>query len=427
MLSMLLVFTAITMQLQSPLLMNEEWVAEGWQITNRVEYRLSNYVEPHSISRYGTPQYFIELSVTEEGKFRIGLAGGNEVVFINDDGSTKSMVIPDYSDIYLFPNHYFGAANNCIHAMNRQWESFFVDIQSQEIIPVDVSSLRFGGTRFDWFMDQYGRIGGVEISNLVFFNTDGAMVNHEEYQYDIMVSRIPNWAIGNGNTLIAMNMDDLALIAYDLLGSRLWEIPFPEVTAGTAPLAVSNDGTCTAASKVTNGIIILDEAGAIVNHLLENYYTLSLTVSPEGQYVAGVFTPRLERGVRGMPEMHVFNLRSGSSMEIELISDEWLPSVRRITDDGALFCGYNLINGYNDWDISGRHLVLFDEFGNIIWTSNMFYNAEFNSKNIARCTSYPYGINTSFADYLVSTEDGYRLAYMDPVLAEIVILELSKI
>jgi len=404
-------------QSQAPLLTNEEWIADGWEITSRETYTISDYVEPYSVTENGISEYFIELCFTEEGEFRAGIAGENRAVFISESGSIHSMEIPDYSDISLFPHNNFAVTSKCVNMMNGEWEHFFVDAKNQTITQINL--LR---PIFSWIMDMDGHVVGIGGLTLAFYATDGNLIHLEEYQYDI-VSTIVQWAYSGDNVLVVMNLDELAIIAYDMLGNKLWET-IPEISTGTVPLAVSSEGRFTVAFNSPDGCILLNEHGSIIDYFIKGNLALSLAVSPNGDYVASSSTPLVEQRQRGLPELAVFNVQNRTSTQIEIDSEYWLPSVRSISDDGTLLCGYKLIDGYNDWDISGQRLVLYDNAGNTLWATKIYRNNVIRTNAIDVYT-YSRNINLGFTNCINLFNGGYQLSYLDLISGKITIFNIN--
>lgn len=407
MLNALMMLTAMIIQLQSPLLSDDEWVAEGWEITDRETYSILDYVEPYSVTDNGISEYFMELCFTEEGEFRAAIAGENEVVFFSDVGSRYSVTIPQYRNISLSPNNFLAVASD--YGNNQ----YLINAMDEVVSQLDITHFFF-----TWFVNNSSQITGIGRNSLVFCDNHGEILNVQEFDYTTGRPTFVQWSnASEGNMIVVLNGIEYLIEAYSVSGELLWSLNFPYASAGTVPLAVSADGSCTAVSQSGNGFIVLNADGEIIDHYLENYYLFSLDVSPEGNCVAA----SASRNTRGKPELYVFNIQDGTSSQIEIPSEQWLPSVRSVTDDGTLLCGYNHANSNSDWrTINGRRLALYDNTGNLQWTSVIYDANEVNNRNIKNCYTLPVQINARFAGQIISCIDGYRLCYFNPVIGEIV-------
>lgn len=408
MLSIILLLSTMIIQSQSPLLTSEEWVAEGWDITDRVTYNISDYVEPYSINENGIAEYFVELCFTEEGEFRAAIAGENEVVFFSDVGLRHSVIIPEYRNISLSPNNFLAVVSD--YGNNQ----YLIDGIDESVSQLDITAFHF-----DWFINNNSQITGIGRNSITFCNRGGDIVRIQDYQNSGRPTFVQWGNASEGNLIIVINGIEYLIEAYSISGGLHWSFDFLYASAGTVPLAVSADGSCSAVSQSSNGFIVLNAGGEIFAHCLENYYVLSLVVSPEGNYIAATVAARDEHSNLKLPELYLFDVQNNLLKRIEFDSRHWLPSVCSIAADGSLLCGFNHNDGEYGNLIRGRRYVLYDISGAIIWESSTSITEDIVINSIMRYM--PYGIsNKGFVNSVMCTDVGYQLCYMDPINGEIV-------
>ena len=404
MLNALLMVTAMIIQLQSPLLTDDEWLADGWEITNRETYTISDYVEPYSVNENGVAEYFMDMCFTEEGEFKWAVAGNDEIVFLTEHGSENTFPIPNnIRDISIAPEADYAVISD--YDRNH----YVAEGARGSINPIDTDEFIF-----KWFIYEDNGLVGVGENSIVFCNYDGEISRIRNYDHSTGLPTFVNWTFAqDAGIALLMNGIDCILEAYDLTGNQIWEMYFLEASGGTKPMTISENGECVAVSLGLNGVRIITENGTRTRHILEDYQTISLQLSPKGVYLA-VVVSRMENGILETPELYIYDVEMDLLALLEFDFRNVLPSVCAVTDNRSVLCGFNN-NDCNDpyYNVLSRRFVLFDETGTAIWASKCNSRVSKQAEPVMRYM--PYGLtNKGFVCSILHNNDSYRIGYLSP-------------
>lgn len=425
MLSTLMMLTAMIIQSQSPLLTDDEWIAEGWEITNRETYAISDYVEPYAVTENGIVKYFVELCFTEEGEFRAGIKGDHKVVIIDEDLTSNFVEIPQLSEISISAlNNFVYVLGNLYSTNNSVYERLIGAIEHMYTLDYPVI----------WVIDMEGSIAGVGGSTITFLDIDGNEIIRQDYPYRGLPT-IANWAFArNGNLLITMESFDNQITAYDMSGNHLWDLHV-DLRGGLMPLAVSDNGNTICITITLNGCIVVDKQGNIVMHVLgDNDYMQieSIDISPNGEYAAITAFQCIPRAETGKEQLYFVDIISESVSQIPLgsFSEVYSPQVMGISDDGYILSGLNHRDvTIHRGGIVERRVALLDNQGDYIWISDstdlddILVVLASQVQPLSSFIDALYG----FEECIYSNNDVIRLAYVDLTTGNIVILSISEI
>jgi len=410
------VFTIlISIQPQQLFNIDHEWLDSGWELKDRITYPITDYVDPYSVNSAGVPEYFVEMCFSDTGEFRCAIAGKEEVVFLSEYGEMHSATLPDFRNIFLFPDHIAAIAcdtenrNYLIHGISGSSECF---LESDEFF-------------FRWYISDDGNIAGIGRNSLVFYDSDGMFVSSDEHEITYLPTFVQWTNAASANRIFVLNMIDTLIESYDSAGNIIQRIDHPWASGGIVAFDVSDNGQTIAVSLGSKGIRVFTDGDTNGRILLEDHLTASIGVSPSGEFISFSATSFDSDQEPIQTGLNLYDISSSDITTIPFDEQNWYPCVLQVMDDGSILGGfYESGGGYGYNSYNAVRFVLFDSNGTPIWISAVYPLDQIVAKLPGRARRYDTGGRLVAATY--KDETMCRICYWEPTDGGISVITISS-